>query len=64
LPEARNRGIAKSLVEAALTWLRAQGGVYIQVTVTPEGEATHGLIRFYTKLGFHHTGRTLLAHNL
>lgn len=64
LPEARNRGIAKNLIEAALDWLRAQGGVYVQVTVTPEGEAAHGLIRFYTKLGFHHTCRTLLAHNL
>lgn len=64
LPEARNLGIAKSLIEAALDWLRAQGGVYVQVTITPEGEARHGLSRFYTKLGFYETGRTLLAHNL
>ena len=64
LPEARNLGLAKRLIEAAMEWLRSEGGIYAQVTVTPEGEAAHGLIRFYIKLGFHQTGRTLLAQNL
>src|SRR6185503_3615398 len=64
LPEARNLGLARRLIEAALEWLRSQGGIYIQVTVTPKGEAAHGLIRFYTKLDFHPTGRTLLARDL
>lgn len=64
LPEARNLGIAKRLIETARHWLRLQGGDYVQVTLTPEGEAKHGLARFYTHLGFHPTGRTSLAQTL
>lgn len=64
VPEARKLGLAQRLIEATRNWLRAQGGAYVQVTITPEGEAAHGLIRFYTHLGFHQTGRTLLALNL
>lgn len=63
-PSARGRGLARRLIEAARAWLQAQGGVYVQVTVTPEGEAAHGLIRFYTQLGFRPTGRSLLAQDL
>jgi aminoglycoside 6'-N-acetyltransferase I len=64
LPAARNAGIAKALIRAALEWCRAKGCLYVQATVTPEGEAAHGLTGFYAKLGFADTERKLLSHIL
>ena len=64
LPAARNRGVAKALIESALNWCRTEGRAYVQVTVTPEGEAAHSLTRFYRKLGFADTDRKLLSRSL
>jgi GNAT superfamily N-acetyltransferase len=61
LPDARGQGVARALIEAALDWCRRQGRVYVQVTITPEGEAAHGLTGFYDKLGFVETRRTIMA---
>ncbi|HZD77389.1 MAG TPA: GNAT family N-acetyltransferase [Acidobacteriaceae bacterium] len=59
LPEHRDHGIARALVEAAVTWSRGQGCSAVEVVMTPAGEASHGLSRFYKTLGFAETGRTI-----
>jgi GNAT superfamily N-acetyltransferase len=59
LPEYRRRGIARALIEAALGWSRNQGCSAVEVVITPDGEASHELSRFYRKLGFAETGRTI-----
>jgi len=64
LPDARGHGVAGALITAALDWCRAQGRTYIQVTITPEGEAAHGLTRFYDKIGFADTRRKLMSRAL
>ena len=56
LPEHRGCGIARALVEAAVTWSRGQGCSAVEVVMTPEGEASHRLSRFYKALGFAETG--------
>ena len=61
LPDARGHRVARALITAALDWCRAQGRVYVQVTITPEGEDAHGLTHFYDKLGFVDTQRTIMA---
>lgn len=60
VPEARGKGVALSLVEAVESWLRSRGISGYQVTVTPSGEAHHGLLAYYHKLGFNSEGRLLL----
>jgi GNAT superfamily N-acetyltransferase len=59
-PAHRGRGLARGLMNAAIDWAgqRGCGGVY--VTITPEGEARHGLSRFYAALDFKPTGRTTM----
>ncbi|MGH7047013.1 MAG: GNAT family N-acetyltransferase [Stellaceae bacterium] len=59
LPGARRRGIAGALVHAAIEWCRLQGCSAVEVVITAEGERTHGLSRFYQRLGFAPTGRTM-----
>ena len=59
LPEARGNGIARRLVQAAIDWCRARGCGAVEVTMTPLGEAAHGLRNFYSRLGFAATGRTI-----
>jgi GNAT superfamily N-acetyltransferase len=59
LPDFRRRGIAGALIRAALQWCRAEGCSAVEVVITPEGEREHGLGRFYQRLGFAPTGRTL-----
>jgi GNAT superfamily N-acetyltransferase len=58
LPEHRGRGLARSLVERAKTWCRAQGCTAVSVTITPAGERRHRLSQFYARVGFEQTGRT------
>lgn len=57
-PDARGRGVARALVDAALVRCRDFACSAVLVTTTPEGEAAQGLSRFYCKLGFAPTGRS------
>ena len=59
LPEARGNGIARRLVQAAIDWCCARGCSAVEVTMTPVGEAAHGLSNFYSRLGIAATGRTI-----
>jgi aminoglycoside 6'-N-acetyltransferase I len=64
LPRARGKGIASALIEAVCAWCREQGCTTVLVTVTPEGEAAHGLVDFYQRRSFANTGRVILERNL
>lgn len=64
LPEARGRGLARSLVEACCEWCRARGCSSLEVCVTPEAEVAHRLTQFYDRLGFTNTDRSLLSRSL
>jgi GNAT superfamily N-acetyltransferase len=57
MPEFRMKGIARSLVEAAIHWCRSHGCSAVAVTITREGETRHGLNQFYAKFGFAATDR-------
>ena len=59
LPEHRGKGISRSLIAEAESWLRGKGAFGYQVTVTPHG-ADANLRRFYLALGFEAEGRELL----
>jgi GNAT superfamily N-acetyltransferase len=59
LPEHRRRGIARALIQAAVAWSRKDGCSGVAVIMTPEGEAAHGLSRFYKAQGFARTGRII-----
>ncbi len=64
LPEHRGQGVARALVAACLAWCRTQACSLVLLTLTPEGEAAHGLTWFYQRLGFHDTGRSIMALDL
>ena len=64
LPHGRSRGVASALIEAVCAWSLRRGCSQVLVTVTPEGEANHGLTRFYEKRRFMYTGRILLSRAL
>jgi aminoglycoside 6'-N-acetyltransferase I len=64
LPELRGQGLAKLLVDHCCAWCQAQGCSSVEVCVTPEAEASHGLSRFYQRLGFGDTGRSLFSRSL
>jgi aminoglycoside 6'-N-acetyltransferase I len=64
LPQARGRGVAGALIEAVCGWCQEQGCTAVLVTVTPEGEAAHGLMDFYQRRGFVNTGRVILECSL
>jgi GNAT superfamily N-acetyltransferase len=51
LPEMRRRGIGAALIKAAERRCRALGCSAVSVTITQEGEARHGLARFYELCG-------------
>ncbi|MBV9569304.1 MAG: GNAT family N-acetyltransferase [Hyphomicrobiales bacterium] len=61
VPEARNRGIARELVQAALAWCSDHGCSAVSVVVTERGEKEDGLGRFYDRLGFAPTGRRIYS---
>ena len=44
-------------INAAKTKCRELGWSAVSVTITPEGDARHGLTRFYRRLGFVGSGR-------
>src|SRR5690348_9420921 len=51
LPEHRRRGVARALIQSAADWSRNEGCAGVAVIMTPEGEAAHGLSRFYQGQG-------------
>jgi aminoglycoside 6'-N-acetyltransferase I len=64
LPGWRGRGVAASLISATAAWAKEQGCTFLQLVVTPEGEANHQLTGFYRKQSFVETGRRLLFRRL
>jgi len=50
VPEFRRKGIARSLVEAAIHWCRSHGCSAVAVTITREGETRYGGGRRMVKL--------------
>jgi len=61
VPAGRGRGIAAALIDTVADWCRSQGCRTLLVTVTPDGELSHGLTGFYTRRGFVDELRTVLA---
>lgn len=57
VPEMRRRGVARALLDAAIARCRQLGCSAVGVTITPQGEASHGLGRFYARLGFEDLAR-------
>lgn len=64
VPEVRGRGVGGKLIETVLRWCRSKHCTLVAATVTPEGQAAHDLIGYYTAHGFRETGRTLLYAHL
>lgn len=64
LPEYRACGVGRRLVSEATDWCRKMGCAAASVVVTSAAEARHDLSRFYQRLGFTHSGRTLLYRQL
>jgi GNAT superfamily N-acetyltransferase len=62
LPDHRGSGVGRLLVTSALDWCRGRGCSGTYVTVTPDGEARHGVLGFYRRLDFQPTGRTTLLY--
>ena len=60
IPEARGTGIGSALIDVVRDWCRSRGCSLVAVVVTPEGQANHNLVAYYTRRGFHESGRTLL----
>ena len=60
VPEARGRGIASGLLDAALAWCRARGVRAAYLVVLPDDAAAGRLLRFYGARGFVDEGRRLL----
>lgn len=64
VPAWRGTGVARALVGAVEDYLRSRGAAGYQVTVTPHGEESHGLRKFYRALGFADEGRSILFRSL
>jgi len=64
VPAERGRGVAGALIDAVTDWARRRGCRALLVTVTPDGELSHGLTGFYTRRGFADELRKLLAFDL
>jgi GNAT superfamily N-acetyltransferase len=56
--------VGGKLIETVLRWCRSKHCTLVAATVTPEGQAAHDLIGYYTAHGFRETGRTLLYAHL
>ena len=63
VPEARQKGVARSLFDACATWARSRGAGSLAVTVTMHG-AGRDLDGFYRRLGFSDDGRRILTRGL
>jgi len=64
LPNNRRSGVARALIEAAAGWCQSLNCSAISVVVTPEGEAKHGLGKFYAQHKFDPSGRTIMTRKL
>jgi GNAT superfamily N-acetyltransferase len=64
IPSARRKEVAASLIDVAKSKCRAFGCSAVSVVITPEGEALHGLMRFYERFGFAASGRSIVTHVL
>lgn len=64
LPEARGRGVARTLMQAAEDWSRSHNCAVMIVVVTPEDQASRALQRFYLARGFRASGRMPLFYEL
>jgi aminoglycoside 6'-N-acetyltransferase I len=63
-PEQRGRGLAVALLDAAFAWCRSEGCAEVEVVVTPDAEARHGLGEWYRRQGFADTGRMIYSRRL
>ena len=63
-PDMRGTGIGAALIEAAKERCRTLGCSAVSVTLTQEGDARHGLMRFYERFGFTPSGRSFASHLL
>lgn len=64
LPEARNQGAARRLINTVQNWCKQRGCLTLAIVITPEGEAKNGLSSFYQKLGFVETDRRIMLGDL
>lgn len=64
MPAERGHGLAGILIDAVTGWARERGCSALLVTVTPDGELSHGLTGLYTRRGFADEYRKLLALDL
>ena len=55
-PTHRQLGVGRLLVEKVIAWARSRGALRLQLTVTGRNESA---IRFYKRLGFAFTGKTI-----
>lgn len=60
-PDARRRGCAKRMVEAAEAWLAGRGVPRVLLMVGPENESA---MRLYESLGYDHTAMVVLGKQL
>jgi GNAT superfamily N-acetyltransferase len=63
-PDARHRGLAHRLVEAAAAWASGEACTSMLVTITPKGQEAHDLLSFYSGLGFVDDGRRIIERSL
>jgi aminoglycoside 6'-N-acetyltransferase I len=64
VPKARGAGVGSALIGAVEGWCRSRGCSLVAVVVTPEGQAVHNLVDYYSGRGFQESGRTLLYAHL
>ena len=55
-PTHRQLGVGRLLVEEVIRWARSRGALRLQLTVTARNDSA---IRFYQRLGFAFTGKTI-----
>jgi len=63
-PQARGRGVATALVEAAVAWARERGCTVCRLAVSPDGELSHGVTGFFAARGFGDDYRRVLVRDL
>ncbi|HUK76355.1 MAG TPA: GNAT family N-acetyltransferase, partial [Thermoleophilia bacterium] len=60
-PDARRRGVATALLEAAIAWARDHGCTVCRLSVGPDGELSHGVAGFFAARGFDDDYRKVLV---